>query len=301
MRMHALGNTGFNVSALGIGSCSNADVYRLMLDAGANVVDTAQCYGEHEAFLGDTLRHRRREFVLVSKCGHHDVLPDGSWRSRAISMADVDGALRRLRTDHLDVMLLHSYDYDLLEKGDAVRVLADAKRAGKIRFAGYSGDNDRAVLAANLPEIDVIEASVSVADQHQIGLLLPVTARRGIGVIAKRPTTSGAWRLLADDPVTYATSNNRAYVERLLAMRLTPAAFGVPGDAAPAWLELCLRFNLAVEGVHTSIVSTNSPAHAQANLDAIAKGPLPAEQFESLRRLFRESQAAGGKVWRGEN
>lgn len=296
MLMRPFGNTGLQVSALGIGSSPNADVYRLLLDQGVNLVDTAQCYGEHEVFLGNTIRHRRHEFILVSKCGHHNVLPDGSWRSHTISMKDIDRALQRLQTDHLDVMLLHSYDYDLLEKGDAVRVLAEAKKAGKIRFAGYSGDNDRAVLAASLPDIDIVETSISIADQHNIGLLLPMAIRRGLGVIAKRPTTSGAWRMLSDDPASYATSNKRPYVERLLAMKITPADF-----AAQDWLELSLRFNIAVNGLHTSIVATSSVVHAQANVDAISKGPLPADAFETLRQVFREAQANSGKVWPGEN
>lgn len=300
MKKEPFGKTGLWVAPVGIGCTDSLDVITHLLDAGANLVDTAQCYGEHESFLGKTIAHRRGEFILQTKCGHHEVLADGSMRSRAISMADIDQALLRLRTDHLDIMLLHSYDQDLLEQGEAVAVLQAAKEAGKIRFAGFSGDNDSAVVAAAMEHMDVLETSISIADQHNIESLLPVTLRMGRGVVAKRPVANAAWRFLGHPAEKYANSGAAVYVERLKAMCIDLPFLGFP-DTPEGWSELALRFNLGLPGLHVSIISTKSVPHAKANLESVVKGPLNAEIMAALRDAFQMASAAAGKPWLGEN
>lgn len=300
--MHSapFGRTGLEVSPLGIGATGSLEVIEYLLDQGVNLVDTAQCYGEHEAFLGRSVAHRRHEFILVSKCGHHDVLPDGSMRSRAISTDDIDQALARLKTDHLDVMLLHSYDRDLLEKGEAVSVLLKAREAGKIRFAGYSGDNESAAAAAAMAGLDVLETSISIADQHNIDYVLPAAVTQGVGVIAKRPLANAAWLWLDRPEEEYNQKKVAPYVERLRAMDVKLDDFGL--DSTPeSWSELAMRFNLSVSGLHCSIVSTSRVEHARANVAAVVKGPLSEEHYRRLRQQFIEAQAATGTLWLGEN
>lgn len=298
MKKHPFGKTGIQISPLGIGCTDNVDVIHLLLDAGCNLVDTAQCYGAHEAFLGEHFRHRRDEFFLQSKCGHHEVLPDGSMRSLNISMADIDAGLRNLRTDHLDAMLLHSYDLDALQRGEAIDVLQAAKAAGKIRFAGYSGDNERALFAARHGAFDVIETSISLADQRQIDTLLPLCRERGIGVIAKRPVANAAWRGFEDHHNVAAKAS--VYTRRLAAMQLDLPSMGLTEDN-PGWSELALRFNLSLDGLHSSIIGTKSPNHARANLAVVEKGPLSAEVLTQIREAFRRAESASGDLWVGEN
>lgn len=298
MEQHPFGNTGTSISPLGIGCTDNAEVIHLLLDAGCNLVDTAQCYGPHEAFLGERFHHRRDEFFLQSKCGHHEVLPDGSLRSLRISMADIDAALQKLRTDHLDAMLLHSYDLDALRQGEAIEVLQAAKAAGKIRFAGYSGDNDRALFAARHGAFDLIETSISIADQSQIDSLLPICREKGIGVVAKRPVANAAWR--GFDDLHNVAAKATVYTQRLAAMRLDLPALGFADDNA-GWSELALRFNLSLDGLHSSIIGTRNPAHARANLAVAAKGPLSATVLQQVREAFRRAETASGSPWPGEN
>src|SRR5205085_8132144 len=115
--------------------------------------------------------HRRKDYVLVSKCG--STLPDvpgAEWSAQLVA-GTVDRALRQLKTDHLDVMLLHSCDLQTLKKSEALGALAKAREAGKIRFAGYSGDNEAAAYAAGLPDVAVIETSINIADQANIRMV----------------------------------------------------------------------------------------------------------------------------------
>src|SRR5579859_2029939 len=204
MNKHPFGKTGFQVSPLGFGAgpigflktdqLQISKILNLLLDSGINVIDTAASYPGSEEAIGNAVGHRRAQYVLISKCGQaYPDLPGTAWSAEVVS-ATVDRALQRLRTDHLDVMLLHSCDLATLKKGEALGALVKARQAGKIKFAGYSGDNDAVAWAAAQPDIAVIETSVNVIDQANIDNGLVVAQKNNVGVIAKRPIANAAWK-----------------------------------------------------------------------------------------------------------
>ena len=298
-----LGKTGLSVSALGFGCAPTAylksereqaaAVINTLLDAGVNLIDTALTYPGSEEFIGEYFSGRRDEFILVSKCGQkHKDLPGEAWTPQNISAA-VDRALRLLKTDHLDVMLLHSCDLDVLEHDDALGALVEAREAGKILHAGYSGDNAAAAFAARLPDVAVIETSVSIADQANIETVLPLAVRHGKGVIAKRPIANAAWKNLDDQRGLYK-NYAKAYTDRLSQMKLDPAALGFTKED---WPEIALRFTLAQQGVSAAIIGTTDAGHAAGNLKLVEKGPLPADAVETIRAAF--AAAPGSKQWEG--
>lgn len=303
MEMRRLGRTGFEVSALAFGGGPVgflatdqrrvADILNRLLDAGVNLIDTAAGYKGSEEAIGAAVGHRRNEFVLVSKCGQAFPDIDGeAWSAQAITQT-VDRALKRLKTDRLDVMLLHSCDLEVLQRGEAVGALAKAREAGKIRFAGYSGDNEAAAYAAGLPDVAVIETSVNICDQANIDAVLPPARQHDVGVLAKRPIANAAWRDAAEQQGIYV-DYAKTYAGRLKQMAITPADLGF---AADGWSEMALRFTLAQPGVTTAIVGTTSPANVAVNLAAVEKGPLPADAVGKLREAFRR---AGGANWPGQ-
>jgi aryl-alcohol dehydrogenase-like predicted oxidoreductase len=305
MLKRPFGKTGFTVTPLGFGAAPvaylktdqarAAQVVHQLLDAGVNLIDTAASYPGSESFLGEQVSARRDEFVLVSKCGQK--IPESDARAWAPELieATVDRALKQLRTDHLDVMLLHSCSIDVLREGAALGALVKAREMGKIRFAGYSGDNEAAAYAAELPDIAVIETSVNLADQRNIDLVLPKAIANQIGVLAKRPIANSAWRsALPGMYQNYA----KVYVERLAKMNLDPAALGVDGPADQAWPELALRFTLSQSGVHTAIIGTTNPKNAELNLRLAAKPPLSADSIDTVREAFRDAQ--GEEIWTGQ-
>lgn len=307
MRHVEFGQTGLTVTPLGFGSAGVGELphggrlLNELLDLGVGVIDTAACYPGSERLIGKTIAHRRSEYTLISKCGHHEILPDGSMRSRPVRMSDIDAALRHLRTDYLDVMLLHSYDRDLLERGDALEVLDKARQAGKIRCAGYSGDNETAAVAAEMDVVDVLELSLSIADQSNIETVLPIARRRGLGVIAKRPIANAAWKHLGLGREDWP-DHSAEYVARLTRMGLRPAALGIEQeDTSAAFAELALRFVTSLDGVHTAIVGTSSMAHLRENLSALARGPLPPETVQAVRRAFTDARDQVNDAWPGQN
>ena len=303
MEKRRLGRTGFEVSALGFGGGPvgflGADQGRVtkivnyLLDNGVNFIDTAAGYPGSEEALGNAVNHRRDEYVLVSKCGQaFDDLEGEAWSAQVIEQT-VDRALRRLKTDHLDVMLLHGCDQEFLERGEAVEALVKARDAGKIRYAGYSGDNEAGLYAAGLDAIDVIETSVNICAQANIDSLLPEAKGRDIGVIVKRPVANAAWLGVGQQPGFYANYTT-SYAERFGAMGLDPADLG-GGD----WAEIALRFTLAQDGVTTAIVGTTNPDNAKRNIEVAEKGPLPDAAIATIRSAFAEAESASGEAWLG--
>jgi aryl-alcohol dehydrogenase-like predicted oxidoreductase len=307
MKKTPFGKTGIQVTALGFGGAEVgylqidkdrvSKILNLLLDEWVNVIDTAASYEGSEQLIGETIAHRRGEYVLISKCGGAVPGVEGQPWSEALITQTVDRSLRRLKVNRLDVMLLHSCDLDTLKRGEALGALVKAREAGKIRFAGYSGDNEAAAYAATLPDVAVIETSINIVDQANIDLVLPVAREHGVGVIAKRPIANAPWR--SDHKGIYA-GYVKTYRERFAAMGLSLDDLGFGGvRPEAAWPEIALRFTLAQPGVNTAIIGTTNPANAEANVEAAERDGLPPEAVEKIRAAFRAAEEKSGHKWGG--
>lgn len=305
METRTFGRTGLDVSVLGFGGAPIGvletgqravdGVLSLLLDHGVNLIDTAAGYRGSEEAIGQSIGGRRDEFVLVSKCGQaFDDVPGSPWSAEVIT-ATVDRSLARLRTDYLDVMLLHTCDREVLEQGEALGALVRARDAGKVRFVGYSGDNRTGAYAACLDDVSVIQTSVNLCDQVNIDEVLPTAAEFGVGVMAKRPIANAAWKDLNDQPGFYARYAE-TYTERLALMAFGPQDIGFEESD---WAEVALRFTLSCD-VHTAIIGTTNPDHVLANIEAASRGPLPEEAIARIRSAFEEAVDDAGEEWTGQ-
>src|SRR5262249_38271330 len=156
MERRRLGRTGLRVSVLGLGGseigyegASQAAVDRLLgsaLDAGLNVIDTAECYDRSEELVGAALGARRAECLIFTKCGHAAGWGRADWRMAPL-LASIERSVKRLRTDRVDLVQLHSCDLSVLKRGEAIRALQAARERGLARFIGYSGDGAAARYA----------------------------------------------------------------------------------------------------------------------------------------------------------
>lgn len=308
LEKRAFGNTGLTVSALGFGGApvgfleaEQEQVSRMLgslLDQGVNLIDTAAMYAGSEELIGRAIAHRRSEYVLVTKAPNAMTDGEDCW-SKTKLQASVERSLRRLRTERLDVVLLHSCEKDVLERGEALAALLDLQRAGKVGFVGYSGDGDTAAYALTLPGISVLETSISICDQANLNAVVPAAQKRGTGVIAKRSIANGAWKPLSAQKGIYA-EYAKAYAERFSAMGLTLADLGLDGAPEAVWPEVALRFTLSQPGVHCAIVGTCSLTHTEGNLRAVSRGPLSDRTVAAIREAFRRAEARSGAVWLAE-
>jgi aryl-alcohol dehydrogenase-like predicted oxidoreductase len=249
------------------------------LDAGLDVIDTAECYPGSEELIGQAVAARRREFYLFTKCGHPNGFTAGEdWRPESL-LQSIERSLKRLRTSRLDLIQLHSCSETELRKGDVIEALEKARQRGYTRYLGYSGDGQAARYAVECGRFDALQTSVSIADQEAIDLTLPLAKERQMGVIAKRPIANAAWRT-GQKP---ANAYHHTYWERLQKLDYD----FLHGDVNQA-VAIALRFTLSVPGVCTAIVGTTNPERWRQNAELLKAGPLPQEQFDKIRERWRQ-------------
>src|SRR4051794_35925157 len=283
MEMRQFGKTDMRVSVLGFGGAeigfekATPDVVaRLLtdaLDAGLNVIDTAECYLQSEELIGQTVANRRKDYHLFTKCGHPDSPNTPDWRPDSL-LRSIQRSLQRLKTDRVDLVQLHSCSEDDLRKGDVIAALRQARDKGYTRYIGYSGDGGAAKYAVECGAFDTLQISVSILDQEAIDLVLPLARERQMGVIAKRPIGNAVWRNTEKPQNSYY----HTYWERLPKLNYD----FLRGDPKQA-VSTALRFTLSTPGIHTAIVGTTKPGRWRENAELLAAGPLPKEQYETIR------------------
>ncbi|MCM2317348.1 MAG: aldo/keto reductase [Thermoanaerobaculia bacterium] len=251
------------------------------IDLGLTLIDAAPGYGIAEQRIGHHLAHRRGEFVLSTKLGYGvEGVPD--WTGDSIARG-IDRALGLLRTERIDIALLHSCPVETLRRDDIAAALADAVASGKVGVAGYSGENEALDLALESRRYGTLMASVNIFDQGALERVAPEAERRGVGFIAKRPVANAPWRFAKRPDGDYAES----YWLRMRAMGL---------DFGDRWFEIALRFATWAPGVGCSVLGTARPERLREAVDAVSLGPLDAETLATIRDAFH----AHGSDWRGE-
>lgn len=297
MEKRALGQTGMQVSVLGFGGseigyggASAAIVDRLLggaLDAGLNVIDTAECYLTSEELIGQAVAGRRREFYLFTKCGHAAGFDLPDW-SPTLLEKSIERSLKRLRTNYLDLLQLHSCALEILKRGDVIEVLRRARERGQTRSIGYSGDGEAALYAVESGAFDTLQTSINIADQEALELTLPRARARQMGVIAKRPVANAVWKHAEKPDDSYV----EVYWERLAKLNYEFLRGEMRSAVATA-----LRFTLSQSGVHTAIVGTMQPGRWRENAELLTEGALPRAALQQIRDRWRE---AAGAEWHGE-
>lgn len=177
-----------------------------VLDLGINLIDTAPAYGLAEERIGRHLAHRRQEFLLSTKVG--ETFEDGQSTydfSKAALIASIERSLQRLRSDVLDILLIHSngQDLEILDHSDAPAALLQAKHQGKTRLIGLSGKTPEGARKA-MEWADLLMIEYHPQDRsHE--LVVKQAAERRIGVMIKKPLASG--KIPAQEAIPFVLSN----------------------------------------------------------------------------------------------
>ncbi|MEY4640989.1 MAG: hypothetical protein RLZZ227_983 [Pseudomonadota bacterium] len=209
--MRALPGTGLSVSALGLGTVKlgrnqqvkypeaftlpdDAAVRSLLVQArelGINLLDTAPAYGNSEERLGQLLTNRK-DWVLVTKTGEefHNGASHFDFSAQH-TRNSVERSLKRLRTDWLDIVLIHSDGNDeaILQQGDCVAVLQEYKRKGAIRAIGMSTKTIAGGLRA-VRELDLAMLTFNLQQQDDAAAIA-LAHTLGKGVFVKKGLMSG--------------------------------------------------------------------------------------------------------------
>jgi aryl-alcohol dehydrogenase-like predicted oxidoreductase len=289
MQYRNLGRTGIKVSPYGLGALMFAtqvgnpdpgDSSRIIhkaLDAGINLVDTADAYGDSEEVVGRALKGRRDHVVLTTKVGRPmGTDPNQQGASRRWIMTAVENSLRRLQTDHIDVYQIHRPDPGT-DIGETLSALTDLVRSGKIRAFGTS-----AMPVSNLVEAHWVAERRGLerfrTDQPPYSILnrsierevLPVAQQYGMGILVWGPLgqgmLTGRVRRGQDNDVIRARFLTAFSDERRLdaVEQLIPLA----GEAGLPMPHLAMAFAISHPGVTTALLG----AHTMEQLDNLLAG-----------------------------
>ena len=234
-----LGRTGLFVSPIGLGTVklgrntdvkypasfelpSDKEIAKLLataLDLGVNLIDTAPAYGASEKRLGAFVAAHREKIVLATKCGESYANGRSTYNFSAQAIiASLENSLKNLRTDRVDLLVLHSNGEDekILTETDALAALIKLKQSGKIRAAGISAKTERGVALASR-SLDVVMASFSQSDQALADALSKAHAA-GLGVLAIKGLASG--HLAATDAIEFVLKQN--FIDALIVGTIDP-------------------------------------------------------------------------------
>jgi aryl-alcohol dehydrogenase-like predicted oxidoreductase len=219
--MRTLGDTGLTISALGLGTVKLGrdqgvkypeafripddrdvtDLLSLTRELGINLIDTAPAYGTSEERLGQLL-HRRDDWVICSKVGEdfshgesrHDFRPEAVGES-------IERSLKRLNTDYIDIVLVHSdgNDLDIIEHEGTLEALDELKRRGLIRATGMSTKTVAGGLAC-LQKSDVAMVTYNLAHDEELPVI-EYAHEHNKGILVKKAFGSGHLCRDGEDPV----------------------------------------------------------------------------------------------------
>jgi len=214
MEYREMGKTGLKTSLLGFGGFHLLEITQkkaekllnAYLDAGGNYIETAASYGdgESERKIGASISKRRDEYILVSKTGTRD---------KESARLQIDETLRNLRTDHLDILLMHGVaspeDFETVLNGPYQAAL-EAQAAGKVRHIGGSmhGWPGGLIEALNRGCFEAVMSTINYYDRCNYpeieNTLLPLAREKGAGIILMKPIADGFLYRNADAAFRYA-------------------------------------------------------------------------------------------------
>lgn len=312
MRYRNLGRTGISVSeigfgAWGIGGRSAGDTsygetddrvslaaLERALDRGITFFDTSPAYGagHSESLIGQAFHGRRRQVVIATKVGYDDWTRPPDFSAEAI-VQSAEASLRRLRSDHVDLLQLHNPPPKVLASCGVRKALEGLQEAGKVRAWGISAKSpERALEALEMAGAAVIQANFNMMDVRALtsGLLDALTANEA-GFIARTPLCFGflsgtIHRGTAFPPGDHRLAWPRAQLDNWIegARDLLAAVGAEPGQEG---VLAALRFCLSFPAVSTTIPGILRSEEAETNASAGTLGPLPPEAVETVLAINR--------------
>ncbi|MFJ5988020.1 aldo/keto reductase [Lentzea sp. NPDC092896] len=301
-----LGRSGLRVSPLALGTATFGNewgwgsspedarrLFEIYVERGGNFVDTAASYGGSEELLGELTQDRRESLVLATK---YSTLrtpgdPNSGGSHRKNLFASVENSLRRLRTDHVDLLYVHVWDA-LTPFEEVLRGLDDLVRQGKVLYVGMSNtpawEISRMQAVADLrgwSPLAALQIEYSLINRGGERDLIPMARALGLGVLPFSPLGGGVLSGKYSSP-SEAGTNRRSFnaglgmvTERTLAIADAVREVAAEVERTPA--QVALAWNLRRPGVTAPVIGARTPEQLLGNLDALEAG-LTDEQTARL-------------------
>ena len=286
-------------------------------DSGVNFFDTSDHYsqGESETLIGKTLKGRRDKIILGTKAGTlYSPLANYFLKLRPLArpvskyirsvkiqlhlmrakgkrsdfssqylFRAVEGSLKRLQTDYIDLFQLHKPSNEILVKGEFIETLDKLKEQGKIRYHGIScADNDDTFACLNYPGISSVQITFNLLDKKHVKEILTSTKEKGVGIIARNPRAQGHLTIELSDILaeTYAKDIQESENKKERAK-----SFNFLVNDKRTLAQAALRYVLSHEEVSSVIPRSVNRKQLKENLDSLNSPQLTNEELERINSM----------------
>jgi aryl-alcohol dehydrogenase-like predicted oxidoreductase len=322
LQKRKLGRGGLEVPAIGLGCMGMSQSYgpaeegesiatlHRALELGCNFLDTAEVYGPYanEDLLGRALEDRRHEVIIATKFGFHieNGKQAGSKRDStpANIRAAVEGSLKRLRTDYIDLLYQHRVDPEVPME-DVAGTVAELVKAGKVRYFGLSEAGAKNICRAHaVHPVAAVQSEYSLWERNLEQEIIPVLRELGIGLVPFSPLgrgfLTGAVLPAGEYPQGDYRRNDPRYQGENFAANMRAAAtvrdIAFEHDARPG--QLALAWVLAKGEDIVPIPGTKRRLYLEENI-AAAELTLTAAQMLALDAAMAPDKVAGERYAAG--
>jgi aryl-alcohol dehydrogenase-like predicted oxidoreductase len=309
-----LGTQGMEVSALGLGCLGMSQSYgaadegeslatlERALELGVTLFDTAEAYGpfHNEELLGRVMEGRRARVAIATKFGWRieGGKITGTDSRPAHVKAVVEGSLRRLRTDYIDLLYQHRID-PAVPIEDTVGAMADLVREGKVRYLGLSEAGEGNIRRAHATHpITALQSEYSLWERNLEEAILPVLRELGIGLVPFAPLGRGFLAGSAKPSEAYPATDWRATDPRFQSanfeanMRAAATVGEIASERGATPAQIALAWLLGKGEDILPIPGTKRRAYLEENMGAL-RVPLSADEMARLDAALPPGAVAG--------
>ncbi len=299
----ALGKTGLQVSAISLGTVGLGLQYGIAADsgnlppahddavqlvrraiaAGVTFIDTARGYGTSESVVGAAIAGQRDRVQVVTKVSalQRDGQPLRGIALQQRIAGSIAESLRQLKTDYVDVLMLHSASLELLRDDTALLLLRSLQSSGMTRRIGASTYGAEASLLALEQGAEVLQVAYNVLDQRMADTVFPRAQALGAGIVVRSVYLKGALTARGDhlpDHLAALRDLSRRFRAQAAEIGLSP-------------VEAALRFALSHPAIDSVLFGIQSASELDTALNAAAQGALAPDAFDLLAALRSDDPA----------
>ncbi len=317
MKTRQLGKDGYGISEVGLGCWqfggdfgdmqeeTALSIMATAVENGVNFFDTANVYGagRSEDLIGRFLKTCSSPVTVATKFGRgDDVYPDNY--SEDIMRRSVEGSLKRLGVDRLDLLQLHCIPPEILRKGEVFDWLRKLKQEGLIEEFGASVETvAEGLLCMEQDGLLSLQVIFNIFRQKIVSELLPRAKSRGVGIIVRLPLASGLLSGKFTKNTSFANTDHRNYNRDGRFFNVGETFAGLPFETGVeladmikevlpdgmSMVQLALRWILDYDAVSVIIPGASSPEQASGNAAVSEIPPLPAALHHMLSDMYTSS------------
>ena len=312
MNYRKLGKTNFEVSDIGYGAWGiggkqwlggsddeSVTALRRAIELGLNFIDTALAYGDghSEKLVGRVVRESRGKIFVATKVPPKDRV----WPAKAgvgieqvfpydYIISSAEESLRNLQLDTIDLLQLHVWNSEWVDRDEWKRAFTDLKQAGKVQSVGVSlteHDPDSGLSIVETDLIDAVQVIYNIFDQLPERQLLPSCAKHNVGVLARVPLDEGGLSGHLTEDTKFPAGDFREWYfrgdrKKQVVEHVDALLRDLGSDSELP--ELALAFCLSHPAVTTVIPGMRTVRHAESNIAVSSQGALPEDILEIMKR-----------------